>query len=49
MTVYKCPYCGKEYDHLLVYFIHITEKCERRPKEQEQQSFSFTLSGGKRL
>jgi len=29
---YKCPYCGKEFDHLLVYAIHVVEK----HKEKEE-------------
>jgi len=27
---YKCPYCGKEFDHLLVYCIHVIEKHEEK-------------------
>ena len=36
---YKCPYCGKEFDHLLVYCIHIIEK----HKEKERDSRGRTV------
>ena len=26
---YKCPYCGKEFDNLLVYCMHVIEKHEK--------------------
>jgi len=47
MTKYKCKYCGKEFESLLVCIIHELDKCEKRPKDKEQSSFSFTLSGVK--
>ncbi|MFA4701475.1 hypothetical protein [Pyrococcus kukulkanii] len=41
---YKCPYCGKETDHFLIYMIHIVE-LHKEEKAEAQPQFSFSLSG----
>jgi len=35
---YKCPYCGKEFDHLLVYCIHVIEKHEEKERDSRDRT-----------
>jgi transposase-like protein len=37
---YKCPHCGKEFDHLFVYAIHVVEEHGGRNLSEEKERWA---------